>query len=66
MAAPLSTNSRYMVPSGFLPCIDYNLRDNEEILGSEVSEFSTIVTFNLTSVYYQHVLIISFLCCCVG
>ena len=39
MATLLSTNSQYMVPSGFLPCIDYNLPDNKEVLLSPRSLF---------------------------
>ena len=37
MAAPLSTNGRYMDPSCFLLFIDRNLPDNEEILQSSRS-----------------------------
>ena len=47
MAAPLSTDSRYMDPSGFLPCIDCNLPDNEEILLSPRSLF--VLLFSLVS-----------------
>ena len=47
MAAPLSTNSRYMDPSSFLPCIDCNLPDNEEILLSPRSLF--VLLFPLVS-----------------
>ena len=47
MLAPLSTNSRYMDPSGLLPCIDCNLPDNEEILLSPRSLF--VLLFPLVS-----------------
>ena len=47
MPAPLSTNSRYVDPSGFLACIDCNFPDNEEILLSPHSLF--VVLFPLVS-----------------
>ena len=42
MTATLSTNSRYMIPSGFLLCIDCNLPDNKEILLSTRSLFVSL------------------------
>ena len=42
MTATLSTNSRYIIPSGFLLCIDCNLPDNKEILLSTRSLFVSL------------------------